>query len=85
MSAIAVRYGTSINDATKAMEDLARAFSSFNDVIKPIEDPASAISSFYIPDQFNESEKWRCKYCNSVNDHDDNNCPHCGAVGSQLI
>ena len=68
MSAIAVRYGSSINDASKAMEDLARAF-----------------SSFYIPDQFNENEKWRCKYCNSVNDHNDNNCPHCGAVGSQLI
>ena len=29
-------------------------------------------------------DKWRCSYCSSINDYADNNCAHCGAIGSQL-
>lgn len=29
-------------------------------------------------------DKWRCPYCGSINDYADNNCTHCGAIGTQL-
>ena len=61
-------FAVSVDNATKAMEALAKAISLFPET-----------------DQFNENGKWRCYYCRSVNNEEDNNCPHCGAVGSQLI